>query len=193
MTLEANIPYVDLTMRRPHLHRIPHASLPAPYSIRAYRAGDEAHWARIEHAVGEFATPEAALRRFEEEFGPHTADMEKRCLFVCDGQGTPIGTTTAWYGELDGAALGRIHWVAVVPEHQGNKLAKPLLSAALEVMARYHDEAYLTTQTTSYKAVGMYLNYGFEPVYREPACAEGWELINRLLGRRENGAEAKPT
>jgi ribosomal protein S18 acetylase RimI-like enzyme len=179
----ASIPYFGLTMVRPNMLDIPEEALPAGCSIRAYRTGDEAHWARIEQAAGEFKSAEAALKRFRDEFGEYAAEMEKRCLFVTDERDNPIGTTTAWFGELDGSVIGRIHWVAVVPEHQGRKLAKPLLSAALRTMAQFHDKAYLTTQTTSYKAVGMYLNYGFEPVIRTPECVDGWKLMERLLGR----------
>lgn len=178
-----NIPYIELFMRRPNLRHIPEAVLPPGYAIRTYRPGDETHWARIEHAAGEFPSPEAALGRFRDEFGAYTADMERRCLFVVDERGWPVGTTTAWRGELDGRTLGRIHWVAVAPEHQGRKLAKPLLTAALRAMAQFHEEAYLTTQTTSWKAVGMYAQYGFEPVLRRPSCPEGWRLAERLLGR----------
>ncbi|TMV52138.1 GNAT family N-acetyltransferase [Paenibacillus mesophilus] len=178
-----SIPHFGLTMVRPNMLGIPEAAMPGGYSIRTFRDGDEEHWARIEQAAGEFKSAEAALRRFRDEFGGYTDEMEQRCLFVTDERDIPIGTTTAWYGELDGSVIGRIHWVAVVPEHQGRKLSKPLLSAALRTMARFHDKAYLTTQTTSYKAVGMYLNYGFEPVIRTPECADGWKLMERLLGR----------
>lgn len=179
-----DIPYIELIMVRPNLLHIPNALLPERYSIRTFRPGDEKHWANIEHAAGEFKTPEAALHRFRDEFGDHIDEMEKRCLFVTDEHGTPIGTTTAWYGALNGHAIGRIHWVAVVPEHQGKKLSKPLLSEAMRTMAQLHDEAYLTTQTTSYKAVGMYLNYGFEPLLKTPNCADGWKLMEQILNRK---------
>jgi len=180
---QASIPYFGLTMVRPNMLDIPEAAMPGSYSIRSFRTGDEEHWARIEQAAGEFKSTEAALRRFRDEFGGYTDEMEQRCLFVTDERGNPIGTTTAWYGELDGSVTGRIHWVAIVPEYQGRKLAKPLLSAALRTMAQFHDNAYLTTQTTSYKAVSMYLKYGFKPVIRTPECADGWKLMERLLGR----------
>lgn len=179
-----SIPYVELFMYRPHLRDWPDAALPPCYAIRPFRAGEEADWARIEHAVGEFATPELARRHFDEEFGGGIAEMEERCLFVVDERNVPVGTTTAWYGDWDGRTIGRIHWVAVVPEHQGKKLAKPLLAHALRTLARFHDRAYLSTQTTSWKAVGMYLDFGFEPALRLPGCADGWRLAERLLGRR---------
>ncbi|PYI55951.1 GNAT family N-acetyltransferase [Paenibacillus flagellatus] len=171
-------------MIRPHFRDIPQPAWPDGYAIRRFRAGDERHWARIEQAAGEFKTTDDALRRFRDEFGPHVAEMERRCLFVVDRDGVPVGTTTAWYGQWDGATAGRIHWVAVVPDHQGRKLAKPLLAQALRTLAEEgHDRAYLTTQTTSWKAVGLYLNYGFEPAVRKPACAEGWALAGKALNR----------
>jgi len=143
---QVSIPYFGLTMVRPKILDIPEAALPGGFSIRTYRTGDEEHWARIEQAAGEFKSTEAALRRFREEFGEYTDEMERRCLFVADEREEPIGTTTAWYGELDGRVTGRIHWVAIVPEYQGRKLAKSLLSAALRTRAQFHDNAYLTTQ-----------------------------------------------
>ncbi|RKN86988.1 GNAT family N-acetyltransferase [Paenibacillus ginsengarvi] len=177
------IPYFGLTMKRSHLLHIPSAELLEGYSIRPFVSGDEAHWARIECLSGEFKTEEEALRHFRKEFGEHIAEMESRCLFVVDQDGLPVGTTTAWYGTFDGRPIGRIHWVAVIPDHQGRKLAKPLFTEALRTLALFHEEAYLTTQTTSYKAVGMYLNYGFAPVHQKPECREGWAWIERLLGR----------
>jgi len=177
------IPYIPLTMQCPNLLEIPDAPLPAGYEVRTFRRGDETAWARIECAAGEFKTEEEALQHFRKEFGEHLAGMEERCLFITDEHGDPIGTTTAWYGEFQGAVIGRIHWVAVVPEHQGKKLSKPLLSQALRTMARFHEQAYLTTQTTSYKAVGMYLNYGFIPVLDNEKCEEGWRMIGQLLNR----------
>jgi GNAT superfamily N-acetyltransferase len=178
-----DIPYIRLTMFRPDLLNIPEAALPEGYSIRHFQPGDEAHWAYIEQAAGEFKTTEAAREHFEREFGSDIAAMRQRCLFLVDAQGQPVGTTTAWSGLWDGETIGRIHWVAIVPEHQGKKLSKPLLSAALQTMAAYHTQAYLTTQTTSYKAVGMYLNYGFAPVMKTPTCADGWKLMEQLLGK----------
>jgi GNAT superfamily N-acetyltransferase len=179
-----SIPYVPMYMYRPHLRDWPDAALPPGYAIRPFRAGEEADWARIEHAAGEFATPELARNHFDKEFGGRVAEMEERCLFVVDERNVPVGTTTAWYGDWDGRTIGRIHWVAIVPEHQGKKLAKPLLAHALRTLARFHERAYLSTQTTSWKAVGMYLDFGFEPALRLPGCASGWRLAERLLGRR---------
>ncbi|MCT1902244.1 GNAT family N-acetyltransferase [Oceanobacillus sojae] len=178
--------YIPLAMVRNNLSDIPQFSLPDGYRIRFYEKGDEHHWARIETSVEEFKNEAAALEHFKKEFGPYTDEMAKRCLFIETEDGEVIATTTAWYGDLKGdeETTGRIHWVGVTPAYQGKKLAKPLLTAAMNTLAEYHSSAYLTTQTTSFQAINMYLNYGFEPYLTEPACEEGWGLMEQALKRK---------
>ena len=177
---------IRLAMVRKDMVDIPQYSLPAGFRIRLFEKGDEQNWARIETSVDEFKDEEAALARFENEFGAHIDEMTERCLFIEDEHGEAIATTTAWYGDLEGygEGLGRIHWVGVVPEYQGRKLSKPLLSEAMNILARHHSKAYLTSQTTSYQAVNMYLNYGFEPYLTSPTCDEAWALMEKTLNRK---------
>ena len=112
--------------------------------------------------------------------------MEERCLFLENEAGETIGTTTAWYGDLkgDGKIRGRIHWVGIVPEYQGRGLSKPMLSKAMNLLARRHDEFYLTSQTTSWQAINMYLNYGFEPVRMDENYDAAWSMMEEKLRRK---------
>ena len=73
---------IPLKMVRKDLLAIPEYSLPDGYRIRLFEKGDEHHWARVETSVGEFKSEEAALERFNKEFGPYLDDMTKRCLFM---------------------------------------------------------------------------------------------------------------
>ena len=177
---------IKLAMIRKNMLDIPQYELPEGFQMRLFQKGDEQKWANTETRVDEFKDEEAALAHFEKEFGAYVDEMTERCLFIEDEQGEVIATTTAWYGELEGEdeVLGRIHWVGVVPEYQGRKLAKPLLSAAMNILASKHSKAYLTSQTTSYQAVNMYLNYGFEPLFMNPTCQEAWELMEKTLNRK---------
>ncbi|MEC0240157.1 GNAT family N-acetyltransferase [Paenibacillus dokdonensis] len=176
---------IALTMIRQDLNHIPSYSFPSEYRVRMYTPGEEEIWADIETSVDEFPDKTAALRHFDKEFGSYTEEMSSRCLLIENADGEAIGTTTAWYGAFQNDEIwGRIHWVAIRPEEQGKKLAKPLLSAALEILSQYHDHAYLTTQTTSYQAINMYLNYGFEPFIAKPDCLEGWRLMETVLKRK---------
>ena len=176
---------IPLKMKRNHLHNIPEFSLPEGYNMRFFKNGEEHLWARVEIAVDEFSTEAAALEQFDREFGQFRDEMEKRCIFLETIGGDVIGTTTAWYGKLEGEdkVSGRIHWVGVIPEYQGKKLSKPLLAKAMQVLAEYHDSAYLTSQTTSYQAVNMYLNFGFEPYVTNETDVEAWTLLEEVFNR----------
>lgn len=180
---------ISLKMVRNDLLNIPKHVLPAEFKIRLFEKGDEHNWARIETSVGEFKDEQTALEHFTKEFGAHLDDMTMRCLFIDNEAGEAIATTTAWYGDLhgDGEIAGRIHWVGVIPDYQGQKLSKPLLSAAMNILARHHQAAYLTSQTTSYQAINLYLNYGFDPLLTTPSCGEAWSLMEETLNRKISG------
>lgn len=177
---------IPLKMVRNDLLHIPQYTHPIEFSIRKFEKGDESNWARIETSVGEFTSEKAARERFDKEFGSFIDNMANRCIFIENKNGEAIGTTTAWYGDLEGNGeiSGRIHWVGITPEYQGKKLSKPLLSAAMNILAESHSKAYLTSQTTSYQAVNMYLNYGFEPFITGPNCYEAWTMLEKILNRR---------
>lgn len=172
-------------MKRNDTSQIPQFQLPEGFAFKRFIDGDQEKWAEIELAAGEFDTKEQALERFEREFGHDLPGMQERSVFILNQVGEAIATTTAWYGDLmdDGVYTGRIHFVAVKPGYQGRKLSKPLLSEAMNILATYHDKIYLTSQTTSYKAISMYLNYGFEPHFFSDTCQEAWELMEQVLQR----------
>ena len=178
------LPYVPLTMVRDHLDHIPSFACPAGYAIRTFVEGDAEHWARVEALAGEFARRDEALREFEEEFGPRRSLLHDRCFFLVDGDGTPIGTAMAWDGDFAGEVRGRVHWVGIVPTYQGRGLAKPLLSTVLQRLARDHRAAFLTTQTTTWRAVNLYLNFGFVPYLDDASDVEGWRIMEQVLRRR---------
>jgi ribosomal protein S18 acetylase RimI-like enzyme len=183
--MDKSVDHIELVMYRPDLENVPWFELPEGFSLRHYRDGDRAHWARIETNVGEFSTIERAEAVFDREFGANLEAMPERSLVLeADGSG-PIGTTTAWWGDFRGERIGMIHWVAIVEEFHGRGLAKPLLSAAMQLLARFHTSAFLGTQTESWRAIGLYQSFGFERVIETDAHRRGWAIVDeRLAGRR---------
>lgn len=176
--------YIPVAMVREHMQDIPTFDCPAGYRIRTFVRGDEQHWARIETSVGEFTDQKQALQLFTEDYGSHLSEMEDRSFLLETDEGEAVGTATAWYRHFAGEERGRVSWVAIMPEYQGKQLAKPLLSAVMTRLARDHQKAFLTTQTTSYRAVNMYLAYGFVPYFMSESCQEGWSLIEQALERK---------
>ncbi|MED3651717.1 GNAT family N-acetyltransferase, partial [Heyndrickxia sporothermodurans] len=85
---------IPVTMVRKDLLDIPQYSLPAGFRIRLFEKGDEHNWTRVETSVDEFKNEQAALEHFNKEFGPHLDEMSRRCVFIENGDGEVIGTTT---------------------------------------------------------------------------------------------------
>ena len=156
------------------------------FYIRNYEKGEEELWAKVETAANEFKTEKEAVEHFEKEFGLYKNEMQERCFFVVHKKsGSVIGTSTAWYNDnFKGLKYGRVHWVGIHPDFQGKKLAKPMLAAVMMRLAEYHDKAYLTSQTTSYKAINMYLDFGFIPEIVSDECVNAWNYLEKILNRK---------
>lgn len=174
---------IPLTLVHPDFSTRPSYECPAGYRVRSYADGDEEAWIRIEVPAGAFPDAAAARRQFETEFAPVRQCLPGRMLFLEHLDGGPIGTTTAWEGQFAGETRGRIHWVGIMPEWQGRGLAKPLLSAAMDRLAADYARAYVTTETTSYRGINLYLHFGFVPWVETDLDREGWAILAEVLGR----------
>jgi lysophospholipase L1-like esterase/GNAT superfamily N-acetyltransferase len=174
---------VGLVMIRENLFGLPHFDLPAGFTWRAFRPGDEPLWARLETSAGEFCSILQAAERFEQEFGGHQQELAERCLFLENESGESIGTAMGWYGTLlPGGIAGRLHWVGIRKEYQGRGLGRPLVGRALELLSRLHERAYLTTQPKSIAGIRLYLDCGFRPYLTDKAQEEEWAKISKRLG-----------
>lgn len=175
---------MEVTMTRQDLKDIPEHSLPEGFYLDFFQEGDEADWVHLETVTDEFPNEEKAWARFNREFGNRLEEFSKRCLFLKNEKDEIIGTTTAWYGKIAGEEMGRIHWVSLLPKYQGQGLAKPILSGAMKVLAQYHDKAYLDSETKNYKAINLYLQYGFKPYFYEETDREAWKILEESLGKK---------
>ncbi len=179
-----DVPNIPVLMRCPDLAGTPHHALPQGHALRTYRPGDEQAWIDIHRAADPYNT--ASLELFESQFGAHREDLPRRQFYLLGPAGEPIGTATAWFGRPPGgAAIGRVHWVAILPSHQGRGLAKPLLSAVCRRLLQLgHREAYLTTSTARVPAINLYFRFGFLPDLDSTPCQDAWRL---LLDRNPEG------
>jgi GNAT superfamily N-acetyltransferase len=123
---------------------------------------------------------------FAREFGRDPAELAARQLYLYDPAGGAIGTATAWRGNLiSDQTIGRIHWVAIVPDRQGQGLAKPLIAAACRRLRELgHARAYLTTSTARVPAINLYLRFGFQPLVGSLEARRAWQAIQPQLKYR---------
>lgn len=188
--IDASIPYHDVIMVRPgSLPQVSAPALPEGYAYRMYAPGMEAGWSAIETAVKEFTSEAQASAHFAKAFLPQQAELPRRMAFVVkEATGRPVADATAWW--MDNAALGRVallHWVAVAPEAQGKGLGRAI---SMKALSRFPEvgpggDIWLTTQTWSHVAIGLYLSLGFRAhrTYRLGGHENGFEQAVPVLER----------
>ena len=188
---DRTVPHIPVVMLRRAGSAYPRCGLPEGFAICGFREGFDRAWARIETAAGEFKSPEDAVPIFHRDF-PDAALRPTRCLFALDPDGVPVATASLWTGDKLGPTLPRVHWVATDPKWECRGLCKALLTALLDLSDREYpgQPAFLTSQTTSWPAIRLYLRFGFEPVYERPAVWTGdwqpeaaWRIIRDRIAR----------
>ncbi|MCA1808319.1 MAG: GNAT family N-acetyltransferase [Lentisphaerae bacterium] len=164
-------------MLLPALRPMAGRRLPAGYTLAAYRTGDAAHWVEICAAAEDYLDINHEL--FLKQFAGDEAALRARMLFLVAPDRSYVGTATAWTDDRTvGAALGRVHWVAIVPASQGRGLARPLLAAVLERLRQLgHTRAYLNTSTLRVTAINLYLRFGFVPDIRSDQERRAWRAV----------------
>ena len=174
---------VNITMVRENLDDLPEYELPKPYSFRLYQAGDEKTFDDVWIAADKEGQAREGL--FEREFRANIDAVGERMCFLLDGEGRPVGTGTAWFNDdFEGTRWGVVHWVAMVPPHQGRALAKPLMSVILKRLGELgHDRVYLVTQTVRLPAINLYFGFGFEPFVKTPQDRENWRKVRENLAK----------
>lgn len=156
-----------LTLWRRNLANLPDYPLPPEYRLRLIAPGEVSSWVEVQQAAEPYLT--MSEEWFWQEFGTPKGLAWERCFLLEESAGPVVGTITAWSDDqLDGRERGRVHWLAIRPEWQGRGLAKPMVSAALQLLSRHHDSAYLITQAERTVAIRLYEAMGFEPYHRPP-------------------------
>ena len=153
-------------MARANLEDITRRELPDGCALRPYLPGDEDTWLQLHRRGDKHTVLTPSL--FAEEFGDAPAELPRRQIYAVDAEGDAIGTVTAWLPEADlDPAIGRLHWLVVVPESQHKGVGSALIFAALErLKALGHQRAYLTSAAVRTEALRLYTAFGFQPVSR---------------------------
>jgi len=149
------------------------ASLPKSFNFRFFSGEEDIqHWCRIEASVGEFKSEADANKHFQNEFSSRIEDLKQRCIFILNEDGLPIATAMGWLSDAD--IKSRLHWVAACPEYQGLGLGKAITQKAINVCASLlpNQPMWLSTQTTSHRAVLMYHKFGFNMLKSEMQLKE---------------------
>ena len=103
-------------------------------------------------------------------------------IFIVDSNtGEKVGTATIsrYYDEQYGYDA-TVDWVAIKKEYQGKGLAKPLISKFMKIAVdNGHNRLLLHTQTHTWLAAKLYLDFGFEPIINGETM--GWRILNTII------------
>lgn len=181
---DSRIRYYELLLKRDRLDDLPDYPLPEGYRFAMYRPGDRDSWIAIEQSAKELHSHAQGLEVWARYFGWNESELPGRMVFIENEAGEKVATATAYfdiYGR-DQSGAGWLHWVAVRREDQGRGLARPLIARTLRLIRELGSvHAKIPTQTTTWVACKLYLDFGFTPI---PANAEhsreGWRIMRAL-------------
>lgn len=184
---DERIKYYELLLER-DLEGIPVFPLPDGYRFVFYSQGDEKSWIEIEMSARELTSYEQGMEVWNNYYGEKEDTLPGRMVFIENADGEKVATATAYYDVIhhDASGDGWLHWVAVRRKYQGKGLSKPLISHALGVMRGLgYTHAKIPTQTTTWLACKIYLDFGFTPEPLNAARnAEGWGIVKALTNHR---------
>ena len=167
---------LGVAMYRENLDDIPQFSLPVNFTIRPFQPDDDKTWVNIQTAADHYN--KFTLNNFQEQFGTDVSLLKERVRFLTDNENNAIGTTSAWFYDLEGKHYGLIHWVAIIPEWQGHGLAKPFMTTICNILKKLgHDKALLHTQSMRFPAIKLYYQFGFRPLIRDEKEQIAWDAI----------------
>ncbi len=168
-------------MRRPDLLSLPPLpALPDDYILRLVRPEDTAAVAAVlDRAFADEAWDAARVAdTLNEQQGV------KKTLVV-DFQGRPIATASARLRPDRFPDSGYLHWVAVDPDHQGNRLGFFVSLAVLHTFTKLGcSDAVLETQDHRLAAIKTYLMLDFVPQYPDETHRPRWEAIHAALAKK---------
>ena len=161
--------------------------LPFGYTLELYKpnSNDDQKWVEIIKAGGAVRSVEQGHERFVNDYLNHKNNhlLSERLYFLVNSEGQYIGTATAWSGILDGEEQGCLSWVFIIPAYQGKKLAKPLVSTVLKKISEYSAKCFLDSQTSSWRGINMYADFGFKPYMKTEHSEKAWKLLSNLCKR----------
>ena len=154
-------PDYNLFMMCGEMNRGAFRPIPEGFHVRACRPDELGLWKRIHFDRPETADAFAPFMDdfFDRVYRARSDLFFERCRFICDAEDVPLGTCFLW--EVYGGYT-TLHWFKVERSHEDRGLGRALLSHVLGEYARPGEPIYLHTQPSSFRAIHLYSDFGFE-------------------------------
>lgn len=172
---------INIYMTRENGEPVPQYPLPAGFESRPLPADGKGIWQQAMLDIG--FTRQDIDGAFERDFEPFPGQFDRILVLHDCRNGRVVGSTSAWFNESwQGGGWGQIHWVGIAQDYQGRGLAKPMMSAAMNILTARHRRSFLETQPIREKAIRMYLGFGFIPCILSPDQHDIWLALSQRLG-----------
>lgn len=156
MNLE-RIPDHNIFMMCKNINTNAFSSIPNGFHVRYCRKDELDLWKSFP-----FDTKELQIEYYDymtEYFNQvYNEDFFNHCLFICDRNDQPVATAFVWKSYKK---FSTVHWVKVLKDYEGYGLGRALLTEILKPLKKTDYPIYLHTQTTSYRAIKLYTDFGF--------------------------------
>jgi ribosomal protein S18 acetylase RimI-like enzyme len=159
--LDRTIPFCNTIMKCSD-YSPRHVELPDGFSIVSYQRGYEKEWAKLEYAIGDFDSLEAAEKYFVETYLQKT-ELFSNILFAMNKDNEIIGSCIAWQDMRGTNSVSSLHWLVVEERYQRLGLGRALCIAVINIyVERGALPVYIHTQPWSWKAILLYTSLGFK-------------------------------
>ena len=127
--------------------------LPAGYSFRTCRHDELEVWIQV---ASEAAYTEFLAAYYQQFYASRSNEFFSRCTFVVNSDDRAVASCFLW---LAYQQINTIAFLRVLPEFEGQGLGRSLLS---ELLREADYPIYLHTHPTSYRAIKLYSDLGFQ-------------------------------
>ena len=178
-TIEKTLEYHPLIMTLDNLDEVARYELPFGYKFVFWQNdGDVESWIDIHLRTGEFASRQEAEDTFHDFYDKFYDELSKRCFFITNENREKVATATVSPTKEFGYDCV-VDWLAVSKLYQGKKLSRPLISQTLFLAKTLgYDKIALHTQTHTWLAAKLYLDFGFVPYNTKER--RGWQILKTL-------------
>lgn len=162
---------------------IPDYALPEGYTFSTYNYNEREDWIGIEWSAKEFSSYADGIDAWNRYYARHETKLPGRMFFVIAPNGEKVATATAFFDPKNpNDGKGWLHWVAVRRDYQGKGLARPIIAKALKRLRELgHGTLYVPTQTTTWLACKLYMDFGFRPTAENAVESEfGYRMLKTL-------------
>jgi mycothiol synthase len=179
----------QLRMEKCDLNAVPAYELPAGYTLRNYRRGDEDGLCQVYASCNLGATTPQGVRASILDDPRFSSGR----MFILEKEGVVIGSALAWR-EMDDPDHGYLHMLGILPEHRGQRLGYPLTLASIK---RTQREGYSTqrlfTDDDRLGALKLYIRLGYRPLITDESHAARWVDVGKALGMPIPGPVSEPS